>query len=160
MSWFSNLLGPRTPAKNPRRSSELSFKEAVEIAAAYGDLAQSPDFPAIHTSTADTKMLPYPKSDIKAALRLVLEKLPAGKSRDSIEFIYCMLACFQDGVGPVNAGVSLAEIMSPVSSQAEAAQFAEKLQRQNKWDAVATAEYEVLLCDLGEINAARTGRPN
>ena len=69
----------------------------------------------------DSRMLPLPKSEMKAALKIAWKVAGSPELRDAVEVCYLGLSNFQDGVGnkPIDMNVSMADDMATTAKKFE-----------------------------------------
>ena len=94
----------------------MDIATAQKIINAYGaTLTASAKIPQPHV--IDAKELPFSKSAIKQAIRLVIPVSPNSKIVKSLVFAYLSLADWQDGVGPEPIGIMISDSDSPTDPE-------------------------------------------
>lgn len=145
MGIFSSLFG------NNKKTSDspMSVERATEIASAYGNVLEN-NAPVPGTF-ADTSKLPYPKPIIKQALTLLLSSNSDIQIKDHIKTAYLLLADWQEGIGPANAGLDI----TSMDISADPMQIAEKIASQDndieKWQTIANEECQQLKTELDNL---------
>ena len=108
----------------------------------------------------DTTMLPLPKTEMKAALKLAWLQTESAKWREWLELGYVLLADFQDGVGatpiqPLDLPDLKPELLKDwLLSNAGRASM-EAFKRWQQWQDLAAKESDFLLAELKQWKAAQ-----
>ena len=163
MGLLNRLFGGQpSPAPAPKVAYAEMYNHAVDVASAYGDLLQSPICPVLGASTADVSVLPYSKDEIRGCLKFLLVETKDPHMREMIKRSYVLLALFQEGVGPRNAGLSTKEVEDMVSQVGKktdpqsfdvnaALEQAKRIEENLKWQKVVQRELATLQADINRF---------
>ena len=127
VGWFSGR-------KKQEQDAKSILDASVDAVSTLGELMEK--FPG---SVLDSSMLPLPKPQMKAALKVLWTAFPA--QRDTFEVGYLYLANFQDGVGPQPVSLNLPNTSEPK-------QIVASLESTMPWINKTTAEMQELQREL------------
>jgi hypothetical protein len=112
MAVFDWLTGRRSKTTS-RPAPAMSTEEAIDAVTKLGQLMERHPLALL-----DTKRLPLPKPDMKAALKIAWRIAPSDELRRATEHAYLHLSSFQDGVGDEPIDPTLSAGATPEESRA------------------------------------------
>lgn len=124
----------------------MDIARAQQIINAYGaTLTAVAKIPQPHV--IDLRELPFSKSEIKQAIRLLLPVAPNPQVLKSLVFGYVSLADWQEGVGPEPIGIMLSDSDSPTDPET-LKRIAARGSAWQKWRPKVNAESVALASEL------------
>jgi len=147
---LSERLEQRARQDRERQSSSgMPYTKAVEIAGDYGALLEHGA--PVPGTVADITKLPYPKSEIREALIVILQATSDRYMREQLKIAYISLAGWQEGVGCSNIGLDLVNMELSQDPKALVEQVLARGKDYEKWAPIVEAERKRLQSELEEL---------
>ncbi len=147
MGLFDRLFGG-TKVQGATPSGPITGELTMKIVNAYGSAMADGPVPG---TVADVKSLPYPKAQIKEALRNAMSVATDKQMREQLVQAYIFLADYQEGVGAKPIGIDSLNASHGGDLRARAAEIVAQGAAYEKWKPLVEAEIKASFAELKRL---------